>query len=215
MNLTSSRTTSHRFSPHATRSRFRISAAACAVMALGIVGWTSANQSGANPSGANPSGANPSNPSPSSPAQQNANEPPASSPPASPEFDRLLGSGDSPSPLRPQSGPGVDASGSVAPDAPVLQLKREGSFVIDRLGRLIKSADGRGWEFALDADGQSLQDPPLRVLPNIKLMLMEDQLESAGRDLRFRVSGMLTEYRGRNHVLIEKVVVISDTPSGL
>lgn len=202
MNKTSSHSTIDRPKARAGRSRFILRSAACAVMALGIVGWTSANQTTSESPNANTPAQSPTAPSPTAPT-------------ASPEFDRLLGSGDSPSPLRPQSGPGVDASGSVAPDAPVLQLKREGSFVIDRLGRLIKSADGKGWEFTLDADGQSLQDPPLRVLPNIKLMLMEDQLESAGRELRFRISGMLTEYRGRNHVLIEKVVVITDTPSGL
>lgn len=190
---TSSHTTTDRPKARASSLRVILSSAACAMMALGIVGWTSARQA--------------------STGSSSTTEPVTST--ASPEFDRLLGSGDSPSPLRPQSGPGVDASGSVAPDAPVLQLKREGSFVIDRLGRLTKSADGKGWEFALDADGRSLQDPPLRVLPNIKLMLMEDQLESAGRELQFRISGMLTEYRGRNHVLIEKVVVITDTPSGL
>jgi hypothetical protein len=38
-------------------------------------------------------------------------------------------------------------------------------------------------------------------------MTMEDAVKSTNRDLRFRVTGMLTEYRGRNYLLLEKVLV--------
>ena len=48
------------------------------------------------------------------------------------------------------------------------------------------------------------------ILPNLKLMSMESAVTSADRDLRFRVTGMVTEYRGRNYVLLEKVVVVPD-----
>jgi hypothetical protein len=47
---------------------------------------------------------------------------------------------------------------------------------------------------------------------NLKLMAMEQQLETLNRDVRFRVSGMVTEYRGRNHLLVEEVVVVRDPP---
>jgi hypothetical protein len=70
--------------------------------------------------------------------------------------------------------------------------------------------DGQAWEFAFDADGQAMQDPPMRVLPNLKLMVMEEAIERAGSDVRFRVSGTLTEYRGRNYLLLEKVIVAQD-----
>ena len=75
------------------------------------------------------------------------------------------------------------------------------------MGRLARSADGQGWEFNFEADGSALQDPPMNVLPNLKLMVMEEAIENGGSDVRFRVSGSLTEYRGRNYVLLEKVVV--------
>jgi hypothetical protein len=39
---------------------------------------------------------------------------------------------------------------------------------------------------------------------------MEDAVRSSSRDLRFRVTGMITEYRGRNYILLEKVTVIPD-----
>lgn len=127
-------------------------------------------------------------------------------------YDRLLGPDVSAAerPLQPTPRSTVDRStgvGAVAPGAPQLPTKREGTFIIDRVGRLSRATDGSGWEFSFDADGAALQDPPMRVLPNLKLMVMEDAIENGGTDLRFRVSGSLTEYRGRNYILLEKVVV--------
>ena len=61
-----------------------------------------------------------------------------------------------------------------------------------------------------EADGKALKDPPVVVLPNLKLQLMEDQIKQTNRDLKFRVTGMVTEYRGRNYVLLDKVVVVSE-----
>jgi len=123
-------------------------------------------------------------------------------------------SGGTARPLQPLSNvPAVDAStglGATAPRAPTLQVLREGSFIVDRTGRLTRSADGQGWELAFESDGRSLQDPPLVILPNLKLMAMEDAVKNQSRDLRFRVTGMVTEYGGRNYILLEKVVVVPD-----
>jgi hypothetical protein len=66
-------------------------------------------------------------------------------------------------------------------------------------------------EFSFEADGETLRDPPLIVLPNLKLMAMENAVQASRRDLRFRITGMVTEYRGRNYILLEKVVVVPDT----
>ena len=101
-------------------------------------------------------------------------------------------------------------SAAVAPGAPVLTVLPEGTFLVDRTGRLTHSADGQLMEFTFDADGKAMRDPPVIILPNMKLMLMENALSTSGRDLRFRVTGMLTAYRGRNYIMLEKVVVIPD-----
>jgi hypothetical protein len=100
---------------------------------------------------------------------------------------------------------------AVAPGAPTLPVVREGTFVIDRVGRLTRAADGHGWELTFDSDGRSMQDPPMVLLPNLKLMQMEEAVKTASRDLRFRVTGMVTEYRGRNYMLLEKVVIVPDS----
>ena len=117
-------------------------------------------------------------------------------------------------PLQPiDEGPVPDVTtgkNAVAPAAPQLNLMREGTYIVDRTGRLTKSADGQQLEFTFDADAQAMQDPPVVILPNLKLMQMENAVNSSSRDLRFRISGMVTEYRGRNYVLLEKAVVIPD-----
>jgi hypothetical protein len=105
--------------------------------------------------------------------------------------------------------PKIDAGSgkAVAPNAPAVKLLREGSPIVDRVGRLTKSADGQQWELAFEADGKTMQDPPLIILPNLNLAAMESAVSGASRDLKFRVTGTVTEYKGRNYILLEKVVV--------
>lgn len=100
--------------------------------------------------------------------------------------------------------------GAVAPTAPVVTVLREGTFLVDRVGRLGRGADGGQPEFVFESDGTALQDPPVVIIPNLKLMQIEDAAANSTRDLRFRISGMVTEYRGRNYVLLEKVVVVPE-----
>ncbi|HEY7118811.1 MAG TPA: hypothetical protein VH475_19640 [Tepidisphaeraceae bacterium] len=117
-------------------------------------------------------------------------------------------------PLQPiQEGPVLDATtgnNAVAPGAPQLNLMREGSYVVDRTGRLTKSADGQNSELTFDSDGKAMKDPPMIILPNLKLMQMENAVTGGAKDLRFKVTGMVTEYKGRNYILLEKVVVVPD-----
>lgn len=151
--------------------------------------------------------------------------PPATQPstaPSSDVFDRLLGPDpvrDAPplTPAQPAPAKPTTPAPNVLPVGPLAgggaqqqqAVAREGTYIVDRVGRLTRAGDG-ALEFTLDADGKAMQDPPLRLLPNLKLADMEDAIASNSRDLRFRVTGMLTEYRGRNFVLIEKFVVLSE-----
>ena len=118
-------------------------------------------------------------------------------------------------PLQPiQEGPVLDAktgNAAVAPGAPQINLRREGSYVVDRTARLTKGGtDGQQSELTFDADGQAMKDPPMIILPNLKLMQMENAVTEGAKDIRFKVTGLVTEYRGRNYILLEKVVVVPD-----
>ena len=100
---------------------------------------------------------------------------------------------------------------AVAPNAPQVKLRREGTTINDVVCRLTRGADGQQWELSLEADGRVMQDAPLIILPNLNLAAMESAVNNASRDLRFRVTGVVTEYKGRNYILLEKVVVPPET----
>ena len=99
--------------------------------------------------------------------------------------------------------------GAVIPNAPAVTVMREGTFLVDRTGRLTRRADGTA-EFSFESDGRALRDPPVLLVPSLKLVAMEEAVKAADKDLRFRISGMVTEYRGRNYVLLEKVLVVPE-----
>ena len=112
--------------------------------------------------------------------------------PSGRQFDRSTGTGDQ----------------AVAPDTRAQRLLPEGSFVVDRPGRVVESGAG-ALEFVFDADGQgqAAGDPPMLLLPNLNLQALE-KAWNADQDRRFRITGRVTEYRGRNHLVLEKVVVL-------
>ena len=128
----------------------------------------------------------------------------------------LKGAGASARPLQPVTfAPKVDTNsgrGSVSPAAATLPLIREGSYILNRVARLTRAKDGQQWELTFDADGSALQDPPMLLLPNLELMKMETTLGTEERDVRFRVTGMVTEFKGRNYLLVEKSVKLANAP---
>src|SRR5262249_28616290 len=99
-------------------------------------------------------------------------------------------------PLLPITNPPVmdQTSGKmVVPGNQIAQpLKREGDYIRDRIARLSKSADGTQMELTFESDGRTMQDPPVIILPNLKLMSMEDAVNSGNKDLKFRVTGPVT-----------------------
>ena len=154
-------------------------------------------------------------------AAAQATQPSAPAPPPStqPSAGRLLDemlkpSGTTARPLQPLPDPPAPdrTSGvaAVAPGSEQMPLIREGSFIVDRTGRLTKSADGQQFEFSFESDGRAMKDPPVVIIPSLKLMAMEGAVNGSNRDLKFRITGMVTEYKGRNYVLLEKVVVVPD-----
>ena len=104
---------------------------------------------------------------------------------------------------------------AIVPNATTQPLVREGSMLLDRIGRLTRGADGKTWELALDSDGRAMSDPPLILLPNKKLSQLEDLVNNSYRDMRIRVSGEVTEYRGRNFLLLQRWAQVADVAQPL
>ena len=99
---------------------------------------------------------------------------------------------------------------AVAPSATTQPLMIEGSLVLDRVGRLTRGAVPGTWQFTFDSDGRNLTDAPLILLPNKNLSKLEDLWNNSYRDMRLRVSGEVTEYRGRNYLLLQRWVQVPD-----
>ncbi len=103
----------------------------------------------------------------------------------------------------------------VVPGAPTLNTLPEGTLITDKIARLTRTDDGRGWDLTFVSDGRVLQDPPMRVLPNQNLMRMTNAMVGSSADLRFQVSGEVTEFENRNYILIQKAAQVQDTSNPL
>jgi hypothetical protein len=128
--------------------------------------------------------------------------------------------GEAARPLRPVEAapPAVDetsGAGAVAPNAAPRTLLREGTLLLDRIGRLTRAEDGRRLEFTIDSDGRGLADAPLILLPNRKLMQLEGSVNTSYRDLKIRASGEVMEYRGRNYLLLQRWSLVPDVAQPL
>ncbi len=130
--------------------------------------------------------------------------PSATTLPAQQILDRMLQS-------RPDAGKAlapVDAPAVAESDKPF--TRKEGDLLRQRSGRLVRAQDGNAWEFHFEADGKTLEDPPMGVLPNSKLAAMEATLKKSNRDVRFRITGVTTLYNGHNFILIDRAQVMPD-----
>lgn len=116
---------------------------------------------------------------------------------------------------RPPSKPIVPVAAPIAPSAegPSVPPAAEpvkpgpGRIIIHRLTRLRPPDSKGGWfKLAFESDN-TLREPPMPVLPNMKLERMEalsGQGETAGA--LFYVSGEIYAYRGRNYVLLRAII---------
>ncbi|HWB54531.1 MAG TPA: hypothetical protein VG722_10075 [Tepidisphaeraceae bacterium] len=99
------------------------------------------------------------------------------------------------------------ADGGPQPSTPIL---REGSYLVDRVGRLGHTADSQRPIFIFDPGDSPHGESSIAILPNLNLMLMENAVASDTHDIHFKITGMVTEYRGKNYVLLEKVLVVPE-----
>ena len=114
-------------------------------------------------------------------------------------------------PILPAGTPKSRADGAraafdpVSPNAQIEPLLPEGSYLVDRTGRLVKS--GPWWTFVMEGSSQVVRSRPLRLLPSQLLTTMEQASGSADRGILFVISGEITEYEGINYVLLRKVLI--------
>jgi hypothetical protein len=98
--------------------------------------------------------------------------------------------------------------------APARRLLREGTFLSDRQGWL-RPVGAERWAMLFDGvtdpdTGSTVIDPPMAVLPCLKLMEMRRIVEARPETVTFRVSGRVLVYKGRNYLLPTFFMTLAD-----
>lgn len=98
---------------------------------------------------------------------------------------------------------------SVAPTGLLKPLPMPpGMMVWNREGRLVREKESDWWLFRMESEKLNPTEQPMRILPNRLLEAMEDDLDhSPVESIRFLISGEVTQYRGRQYLLIRKKLV--------
>lgn len=112
----------------------------------------------------------------------------------------------------------ADDGGKGTNRRPARRLLREGTFVTDRQGWL-RPVGAERWAMVWDAvrdpkTGATTVDPPMAVLPCLKLMEMRRIVEARPETVTFRVSGRVLVYKGRNYLLPTFFLTLSESGSG-
>lgn len=94
----------------------------------------------------------------------------------------------------------------VAPGDPMPSLRREGEFLINRRGRLLRSPEGYQL-FVFEADGPDSPELPMIVQPSRLLQAMEDIVSERGDAVVFKLSGQVHTYRGANYLLPTMMII--------
>ena len=154
---------------------------------------------------------------PADPAQPKADDTkakPAGSESAESVLDRLLKKRPANEAIRPTRLPAspYEGPGTLAATAPNLNplLKREGSFVLAKPGRVIAITDGvLSTKYTFDDDAL----PDMYLLPCRFLEDMETAVAKHGTDVRFLVSGQIYTYRGDNYIMPTMVKLAPHRPN--
>ena len=91
----------------------------------------------------------------------------------------------------------------------------DGYVVGRRPGRVVQREGG--YELLLDHVPRLPDAPPLKILPNARLTLLEAILADGGQERHFVVTGRITEFQGSNYVLLDNLAELTltegDNPS--
>jgi hypothetical protein len=120
----------------------------------------------------------------------------------------------------PMSMPATDSTGpgtveAVGPAEPKVKFVLEGTVMTKRVVRLTKDEKSGGYLVSFDSDGNQMRDPPMIALPSKALAAMEDLSVKGTRPVRFQITGTVTEYKGKNYILIHSALALRDLNTGL
>ncbi len=120
--------------------------------------------------------------------------------------------------MKPGPGAGAPAASvdidpavlGIAPGEDPPTLRREGEFIVNRRGRLIRSAEGGHLLFVFESDTADNPELPMVLQACQLLEAMENEVQRRGDSTIFRLSGQINTYRGANYLLPTMMIVVAD-----
>ena len=88
---------------------------------------------------------------------------------------------------------------------------KEGHVIVDREGRFQYEPESDRWTFHFEADGKSMSEPPVMLHPCQLLEAIEKITRQTTRLAKFRVTGQISLYQGRNYMLVRMVHKVYDS----
>jgi len=101
-----------------------------------------------------------------------------------------------------------------APKAPAATRRNDGD-ALQGVGRIIKDEKTSVSIFVFESDGTAMVDPPITLLPNSLLEAMEQSNAKSPHGAKFKIVGEITEYNGKNFLLIRRASEIKDLNQGI
>ena len=109
-------------------------------------------------------------------------------------------------PVRVEDAPSVAPKPAAGPTEKELESQPR-RLIADRTVRLLPTGVGQWKEVRFDSDN-TLQEPPLRMIPCAMLERMEGKTRRGNE--RLLVSGVVTRYKGREYLLLRKALPVRD-----
>ncbi len=85
---------------------------------------------------------------------------------------------------------------------------KDGYVIVDRVGRLAFSNDGSADTFIFESVSPGFSEPPVVLQPSSLLELMEKKASQFTREIKFRISGVISRYKGTYYLLLRKVLIV-------
>lgn len=99
-------------------------------------------------------------------------------------------------------------SGSVTAQASDLPKLLPDGYTVGRRPGRVERRNG-GYELILDPIPRLPDAPPLRILPNARLTLLEAILGDGGPERHFVITGRITEFQGANYILLDNIAELA------
>ena len=85
----------------------------------------------------------------------------------------------------------------------------------NKTGRLVKDEKTGAWIFSFESDGKNMKDPPMTLIPSRLLKVMEDSSGGGTQPMRFKVSGLVTEYGQKNYLWVQRLEILRELNKGI